>query len=205
TVLTFPPGQEGTMVLEIGDCGRVTVETAVRRFAGHQVEAVEVQDQGCPAGVQQAGDYWAQALTGHGVRLTTAWEAADDDLFFSVMVPQSEESGAEQAPEQTSDSTPLGGGLSLALPQEGQSIYQGARTEGTATTCVGAEGGSTDRTPACPGVTVTTGVADQSRPGLAELLTGDVSAEAGHPDQAASGDNGERLGDGVTVGAPESG
>src|SRR5699024_11562791 len=106
TVLTFPPGQEGTMVLEIGDCGRVTVETAVRRFAGHQVEAVEVQDQGCPAGVQQAGDYWAQALTGHGVRLTTAWEAADDELFFSAMGPQCEDCGGAQAPEHTRDTIP---------------------------------------------------------------------------------------------------
>ncbi len=205
TVLTFPPGQEGTMVLEIGDCGRVIVETAVKRFGGHQVEAVEVQDQGCPAGVQQAGDYWAQALTGHRVRLTTAWEAADDDLFFSVMVPQSEESGAEQAPEQTSESTPLGGGLSLALPQGWQSIYQGARTEGTVTTCLVPEGGATDPTQACTGVTVTSGLTEQTRPGLAELLTGDVSAVACHPDQAPSGANGEQLGDGVTVGAPETG
>src|SRR5699024_2368774 len=62
-----------------------------------------------------------------------------------------------------------------------------------------------DPTQACTGVTVTTGLTEQTRPGLAELLTGDVSAVACHPDQAPSGDNGERLGDGVTVGAPETG
>lgn len=207
TVLTFPSGQEGTMVLEIGDCGQVVAETVTRRAPSglHQVGAVQAEAEGCSGGVQQAVDYWSETLSGQWVGLSTEVEGSDDKLVFTAMAPQTELSGPTESEEQAPETTPLGGGLSLAVPDGWQAIYRGSQTEGQFTTCLVPDGGSTDPTQHCDGVTITTGLTEQTRPEPTEFFAGDSRGVPCYPDPNWPEQNPEESGVSIDLDSPETG
>ncbi|GAA1145267.1 hypothetical protein [Ornithinicoccus hortensis] len=166
-------GADGTgLTLRIEDCGGLAGQTALVGGGGEfTIGEVFTNDIGCPAHVQQSEDFWMSGLAQGRVSLQVSADART--LLVGLPArPDTDTPSPVEPPtaERAAGVVPLGGGVTIPVPEGWVAVYRGSPAEGLFVTCLVPDGASTDPTMPCEGLEVTTGLTEETRPAATDFF-----------------------------------